>query len=166
MTPGLYTPPDCAQAYNDWKANCGPAALASLLRKTMAEVRDYFPRFPGKPWVNPTHIKAAMELAGVKYTATKKDETGQHVCPAYGLCFIQFDGPWSGDYAKILEAYRHTHWVAVSQTIGLPTRMYDINADGWLSQHDWGQTIEPRFMAENQKYTGTWWVRWACEVQI
>jgi hypothetical protein len=141
----LYDPPDSEGAFQLWKANCGPAAFAAILGRPVMDCRPFFPRFPARPWTNPTHMRAALTMAGVAHTVSKAPITR-------GLAFIQWEGPWSGNEARVLEAYRHTHWLAVAGGM-----LYDVNA-GWLTAADWERELVPLFLAHDRRYTG-WSVR-------
>lgn len=40
---GPWTPTDADEAHAEWKANCGPAALAALTGRTVNSLRRAFP---------------------------------------------------------------------------------------------------------------------------
>ena len=155
----LYSPVDTDDAWRGWKANCGPAAFAAVTRNPVGNVRSLFPLFPCKPWVNPTHMMGAMNEAGIRYEICKKDGTGQAYTPRYGLCFLQWDGPWIDQ--GINAAYRHTHWLGFCRHKN--PMVYDVNVKEWISSDDWEKHIYPLFVREKPQITG-WWIRWACEV--
>lgn len=160
----LYTPQDIAEAIDAWKANCGPAALAAVLGCPMAVVRDYFPRYPSKPWTNPTHMKAAIVASGYlpRLTIPSRIKQGRRL-PTHGVAFVQF---WSDaiEAMPVLRQYQHTHWIATHGESGAekPAMIYDINADGWIPPDDWKEELWPRF----QEATGATsiWIRTAYEV--
>ena len=161
----LIAPAGLQEAIAEWNANCGPAALAATLGVSMAAVRDFFPRFPAKPWCNPTHMVEAIRLAGRKYALTPYcHRIGRgRACPAHGVAFLQFSSP-EIDAMPVLAQYKKTHWVATFNEHGYdrPSVIYDINAGGWVSANDWHAHLWPRF----QEATGatTFWCRSAYEI--
>jgi hypothetical protein len=157
MTPALYTPPDVAEAAEKYGATCGPAALAAILQMPLMRLRRAFPGFPKKPWVNATTMLQALDHAKVRGVEKRKKEW-----PTYGLAFLQLDGPWTQPGVPVAVAYKHTHWVAVIQDD--ERRLYDINADGWLTQATWEATILPAIVAAMPEASGTYFVRWSCQV--
>lgn len=146
----MYTPPDIAEAYDEWKANCGPAALAALVGRPLAQVREAFPDFPAKPWANPTHMRAAL---------TRLDWSHRYCdgWPERGLAFIQWEGPWLDPGVPVGAAYRHTHWVAAAEG-----KVFDVNAGNWTTPDEWVTRIVPLFVTG--KVTG-WHVRCGLEAE-
>ena len=159
----LYSPPDVYDAYQSWRANCGPCSLAAVLGVPVADVRDYFPGFPARAFTNPTTMKAAIGAAGRAWRLTSLN----FYWPLNGLAFVQWEGPWTRPGVPIGAAYRHTHWVGVRSRNGagtdLPPAVYDVNADGWLTRPEWEAEIVSDLLAANRGATG-WHVRTGIEV--
>lgn len=149
----LYCPTDADEAHATWKANCGPAALAALLGWPVMATRRLFPRYPAQPWTNPTHMKAALDAAGVRHrnTATRVP---------HALWFIQWNGPWDAPGVPVTVAYRHTHWIAAARGL-----VYDVNAGEWISRAEWEAELVPHLLAATPKATG-WRVRTGIEVLL
>lgn len=155
MTPTAlrpWAPTDTDQAHAEWRANCGPAALAAVTGRTLAQVRRAFPSYPARPWTNPTHMRAALESLGVPHTLPK---LGPLDFPAFGLCFVQWEGPWLAPGVPVGAAYRNTHWVA---TAGAGKAVYDVNAGEWLRRAEWELEIVPLLLNHTKRATG-WHVR-------
>lgn len=160
MTDGtrLYEPDDIDKAHAEWKCNCGPAALAAILRIPATAVRPLFPLFPGKPWCNPTHMLTALGLTRMTW---EKNTVGRW--PEYGLCFLQIEGPWENPGVPVGVAYRHTHWIG---TAVLPScrMVYDVNGGQWTPLTWWEVNVMSLILQSNPKATG-WRVRTAIEVK-
>lgn len=152
----LYDPPDINIAHREWKANCGPCALAALLGVPVTAVRPYFPAFPEKPWCNPTGMKSALELAGVQHGRPEYPEE----FPRCGLAFLQLEGPWEAPGVPVTVAYRHTHWVAVRDRW-----VYDVNAGEWQIDAAWDEDTMSAVVAHTKRATG-WRVRTGLEVML
>jgi len=155
----LYCPSDVEAAYQEWGANCGPAALAAVLGVPLARVRRLFPEFARKPWVNPSTMWTALSLA--RRPARK---LGQQ-WPAYGLCHIQWEGPWLSPGVPIGAAYRHTHWIGAATSPAGRPMIYDINADAWLTMASWEQEVVSLITEMMPRATGGWHIRWSCAVE-
>lgn len=149
--PLLYCPPDADEARAVWRANCGPIALAALLGRPVMGVREFFPRFPKQPWTNPTHMKAALDLAGRRHRTTTTKVP-------LALWFIQWDGPWLAPGVPVTVAYRHTHWIAAARGL-----VYDANAGEWITRAEWEAEVVPHLLSYRQQATG-WRVRTGIEV--
>lgn len=166
MTVGLYTPPDRDEAWETWKCSCGPGALAALLSRKCEEVRDLFPGYERRGYANPTHLREALDLAGVKHHGIGAK------LPTRGLAFLQIEGPWTRPGVPVGAAYRHTHWVAVAAVeCARPVWIYDVNAEdlvdgpcgGWLPFEGWEQCVMPHIVTHYKGATG-WRVRLGIEV--
>jgi hypothetical protein len=118
-------------------------------------VRPLSPGHKQRKYANPTHLKEALGLAGVRYTVGSPQ-----VRPTFGLLFIQWGGPWLNPRVPIAQAYRHTHWIAVDGD-----HVYDLNAEGgWWLRQDWERDCAPWLMSHNPGCDGTWGVRTAISV--
>lgn len=157
MTPTAlkpWAPPDADQAFTEWRANCGPAALAAITGRTVGSLRRAFPEYPAKPWCNPTHMKAALDFIGMRHTTQKLDPLA---FAAPGLCFIQWEGPWLAPGVPVGAAYRNTHWIATAGPGG--AMVFDVNAGEWTTRGEWEADIVPLLVAHTKRATGGWYVR-------
>jgi hypothetical protein len=173
-----FTAADMEHAADDWSCNCGPAALAAICGLTLDEARPHFGAFPG--YTNPTLMRRALTAAGRRFTVQRTDvpftDPGDE-WPRWGLARIQWEGPWTQPGASPRWAYRHTHWVGVSQ--GKSSRgaglvdIWDVNtlgdgsplADGWGPLEWWSRDVVPLLTAGIPRATGGWHVTHAIEVQ-
>lgn len=156
----MIVPTDTEAAWHAWQANCGPAALAAILGKQVAEVRDAFPDFPAKPWCNPTAMRAALQSLRVAYDVRGGGSFGTDP-PRRGLAFIQWVGPWLDKGVPIAAAYRNTHWIAVDGS-----ERWDVNEpERWMPANEWATVMVARFKAEKPKISG-WFLRTAIELDV
>jgi hypothetical protein len=140
----MHYPPDIDAAFDAWQANCGPCALAALLDQSVGGIRPYFPGFETRRYTNPTHMQAALGLAGLTYRRLGPQR------PAHGLCFVQ----WGGHAHQPIRAqYRFTHWIAVSGD-----QVFEVNAPTLVSWDTWVRVM-PRIMSEAQRGDGTFTIR-------
>lgn len=149
----LYCPPDIYEAHAAWRANCGPCAFAALLGMTAESVRPYFVGFEKRRYVNPTHMKAALDAAGLRHRTTTKRAP-------HALWFIQWEGPWLNPGVPIGVTYRNTHWIASSRGL-----VYDVNAGEWITRAEWEADVVPHMLAATPRSTG-WRVRAGIEVVL
>lgn len=156
MTTALYAPTDILGAYESWRANCGPAAVAAILGFEVNDLRECFPLYPEKAWANPTLIRTVLTLHKVRHRNTDRSRRGGW--PMWGLAFLQFEGPWLADGVSPAVAYRHTHWVAVSDRT-----VFDVNAGQWIPGAEWRADIMPLLQDATPKATG-WHLRLGIEV--
>lgn len=154
----LYEPADVIEAHDEWKCNCGPAALAAVLRIPCKAVRPLFPLFPARPWCNPTHMQTALGLTRAKW---RKSPGG--TWPAYGLCFLQIEGPWENPGVPIWVAYGHTHWIGAAEWAGY-RMVYDVNGGQWTPVAWWEENVMALILRSNKRATG-WRLRAAIEVE-
>ena len=145
----LSYPPDIDEAYDQWRASCGPCALAALLGMKVQEVRRYLPGVEQRVYCNVTQLKAALDAAGVHYRSI-----GPRL-PKRGLVFVQ----WSGhDDKPIKVQYRFTHWVAIeAETV------FEVNAPELVSWAAW-QRVMPKLMQEEGQGDGSYRIRAGLEV--
>jgi hypothetical protein len=167
----LYTPPDVEQAILAWDANCGPAALAAILRQPLAAVRSLLAGFPRRGYMNPTQMLAALELAHCTVSHVQRG-VGQP-WPSYGLGFVQWHGPWMDPGRPVAAAYRRTHWIGLAETSTYGRMVYDINCwdindqrGDWVPVAWWEQEIVPMITAEISRATCDWHLRWTCAVSL
>jgi hypothetical protein len=153
----LFSPPDVEQASDEWGANCGPAALAAITGRTLAQVRPVVEAsdFEQRGYMNPTHVKTALSALGLRFTVH-----GSWV--RRGLLFVQWGGPWLKPGVPIGAAYRNTHWIAVDGAW-----VYDVNAShtahgGWIMRSAWDRPdvgLAAWIMQHTPRCDGTWTVR-------
>lgn len=158
---------DCDRAHEDWGCNCGPAALAAICNLTLDEVRPHMILFEQKRYTNPTMMIAALQSMGRKYNKTGHKSVLDY--PFYGLCLVQWEGPWCDPKAHKLARYRYTHWVGACR---LPTKseagIFDVNClnngSGWCRFADWVLRIVPHLTSQYKRATGGWHFATAIEV--
>lgn len=142
-------PADIEEANEIWKANCGPASVAAILNRPVNDVRELFNGFEKRGYTNVTHIKQALDRAGVKHRSIGPK------LPGHGLAFIQ----WGGHEKKpVIVQYRFTHWIAVD---GLA--VFEVNAPHLTTFESW-EEIMPEAIKEEGHGNGTFTVRAGIEV--
>lgn len=167
-----FTASDVARANAAWLCSCGPCALAAILDLTLDEVRPHFmPAFPG--YTNLTRMRRALEAAGRQFRVERCDhpfiEPGRE-WPSWGLCRIQWHGPWTQPGANPRWAYTHTHWIAAWRAAPAIC-VFDVNAmeyeddNGWLPLSDWSACTVPRLTADIKRATGGWHLTHSIEVE-
>lgn len=154
----FYVPPDTIEAYDVWGANCGPAALAALTRRTVMSLREHCQ--PWKGYLSLASMLGALWSVKVAHHVHRRDFklTGKaHDPTRFGgrLSLIQWGGPWLREGIHPSAALCRTHWVAVRHR---PLCVYDVNADDWQDPEDW-EYVARTIMAEVPRCDGTWTVR-------
>lgn len=147
-----------------WNPNCGPTALATICGLTLDEVRPLFgPKWPG--YTNPTAMRNALRASGLQWT-----EIEPPTWPRWGLCRIQWEGPWTQPGVPIRARYRYTHWIGAAREPRSDEQgVWDVNAlengTGWCSREIWSERLAPVLAADHDKRaTGDWHVTHAIEV--
>lgn len=167
-----FTQEDGERAHKEWGANCGPGALAAIMGMTLDEVRPHLGDFERKGYTNPTLMNFALRSIGRRWRtqvlAGTAGGTSTDGWPTYGLCRIQWEGPWMDPGVPIRARYRQTHWVGAQRGkrgIGI----FDINAmnngTGWCSLEDWTGTIVPAILQLYPRANGRWHITHAIEVE-
>ena len=153
MDSGLYVPRDVDEAGAAWGANCGPAALAALLGREVAGVRELVQPFKG--YMTPTAMQAALDRAGAAWVKAKVAPGWRGNSGGRALVFIQFEGPWTRPGVPARAAYQHTHWIASAGPL-----VYDVNfvPDRWDTWAAWERTVFRLLRAHDPRITG-WSVR-------
>ncbi|MGE4340334.1 MAG: hypothetical protein AB7E55_30950 [Pigmentiphaga sp.] len=162
--PPRFTAQDAEHAFDTWGSNCGPAALAAIAGLTLDEVRPHMGDFEAKHYTNPTLMWAAMKSAGLHWR-TNRTPTAW---PKYGLCRVQWEGPWTAPGVPIRVRYRHTHWVGAARVNGQVV-VFDVNAlgngTGWCSLKDWSEILVPWILRECvPRANGQWHLTHVAEV--
>lgn len=164
-----FTAADQDAANQAWGANCGPGALAAIAGLTLDEVRPALVGFDKKRYTNPAMMFGALDRLRIKY----KPEVGiiypvgPSGWPRYGLCRIQWEGPWTKPGVPPRVAYRYTHWVGAQHgysSVGI----FDINAmgsGGWIGLNDWADELVPWLLnALYKKASGLWHITHSIEI--
>ncbi len=135
-------------AHDEWGFNCGPASLATMAGLKPAEVRGLLPNFEQKRYTNPTMMLQALKALGigVQHAGDSQKLT------QYGICRIQWEGPWTQPGAPAKWAYTKTHWIGAFVIRGYP-RVYDVN-DDWQEMVDWEKNTVPALTATIERATG------------
>lgn len=158
-----FTLEEAAAAFDEWGANCGPAAIAAITGRTLAEVRPFLGDFEAKRYTNPTLMWETLDRLGVAYRRKSPLEW-----PTWGLVRIQWHGPWTAPGVPARVAYRQTHWVGAAKKDGA-VGVFDVNAlgngSGWCSLDDWGERLVPWILRECvPKADGRWSLTHSVEV--
>lgn len=161
-----FTLSDLERAHDEWSANCGPGALAAICGLTLDEVRHTFEAngFDTKHYTNPTMMFGVLRKIGVRWILMSTQEW-----PRWGLCRIQWEGPWTQPGVPIRARYRYTHWVGAATDPGRGVGIFDINVlsngSGWCSLDDWSTHVAPVLAKDHDKRaTGGWHITHAIEV--
>lgn len=152
----LFTPGDIEQCFEEWRATCGPAALAAILMVPVQHTRPLLPAYRG--WVTQSMMRGALSMSGAAFRQLASAEW-----PAYGLSWIQLFGPWCDPGRPKVARYKHTHWVA-SWIRGADCAIFDVNAGEWLPLFEWGKIID-QIVASHRGATG-WSIERAWEVAV
>jgi len=155
-----FTCDEAEQAYKGWRFNCGPGAIAAVVRLKPDELRHHLGDFERKGYTNPTLMFQILRSLGVGWRTLDRG-----VWPAYGLVRIQWHGPWMNEGVPIQARYRHTHWVAHRdrpdiKIIGGYHEVFDINCvgvGGWISREEWKLAFVPWLLPQVEpKCDGNW----------
>lgn len=169
---------DADSAHEEWRCNCGPAALAAVLNLTLDEVRPFVCGAgfgPKSAYMSPTMMKQAIMLAG----ARRNENVIAGVLieamkfPKHGLARIQWEGPWTMPGANPKWAYRHTHWIASFPTVAgsindailaaLDPILFDVNG-GLMRFAVWERDVVPHITKSIPRADGDWHVAHSWEV--
>lgn len=160
------------RANDEWGANCGPAALAAIMGMTLDEVRPHMGDFERKRYTNPTLMFGALRSIGAEWRALPRKDGAVWDWPRYGLCRVQWEGPWTASGVPIRVRYRHTHWIGVcapdlkySSAIGI----FDVNCLsnglGWVSRLDWEVMVVPWLLKRCEpRASGKWHLTHVIEI--
>lgn len=163
---------DAIRAADEWGANCGPGALAAICGLTLDEVRPHMGDFESKGYTNPTLMFAAIKSVCPGRYSTKVMRTAGRAgwdWPRYGLCRVQWEGPWMKPGVPFGARYARTHWIGSCALSNDDIGVFDINAinngAGWVSLDEWRAVIVP-FILKNAvpRADGGWHLTHAIEV--
>lgn len=143
------------EANREWGANCGPGALAAILKMSMDDLRPHMGDFEKKHYTNPKLMFQILDRLKVNWRR-------KTTLVSYGLVRIR----WEGEGTSL----RDTHWIGVNAkhpTIGI----FDINAlgndTGWCSFDDWRNIVAPHIIKECvPKGNGKWHITHAIEIEL
>jgi hypothetical protein len=159
-------------------ASCGPAALAALLERPLASIRDAFPNNTAtRTWTTLQMMDRALAALGVRHSATPwalSLESAKQ-WPRRGVVLIQFRGGWDAMPVDHAAQLQRSHWIAVKPR-GEQSAVFDVNAvEGsgilswgwWQPRKDWERVCAPALAAGfGKKATGAWWVRAGFEIAL
>ena len=146
-----YTPKESEQAWRNWRANCGPHAIAAACGVRLDAVGELLEDFPG--WMNPTTMKKTLlklkwvqkvETVGPKSRVDfvwKKERDQARIIRGTGrrIARIQWEGPWLDPGKPPAQAYSWTHWVALRDGYVLDTV---ISAIDWVEETRWKTLLD------------------------
>lgn len=172
ISPPRFNMDDMVRASDEWGANCGPGALAAICGMTLDEVRHHVGDFETKRYTNPTLMFASLRSTGVRWLnkPLRCGGKGGWDWPRYGLCRVQWEGPWTKPGVPMRARYRHTHWIGSCARSNDDIGVFDINAlangSGWSSLKDWREILVPWLLSEvAPNADGKWHLTHAIEVE-
>jgi len=161
-----FTAADVARAHATWSCNCGPSALAAITGLTLDEVRPHMGDFEQRGYTNPTLMRSALRSIGRPWVEIDPRE---RPWPRWGLCRIQFLGPWTEPGVPMRARYRFTHWIGAASRGAGDVGVWDVNAigngTGWCARSDWERVIVPELVAGYRRANGGWHITHAIEVE-
>lgn len=169
ISPPRFSAEDAGRAHEEWGANCGPAAIAAICGLTLDELRPHMGDFERKRYTNPTLMWAVLRNIGVAFSYSG-GHLGRAAWPRYGLCRVQWEGPWTAPGVPPRAAYRHTHWVGAARDSEKGTGVFDVNAmgngTGWCALQDWQQSLVPWILEQCEpRASGGWHFTHVVEVR-
>jgi len=171
MTGPLRNIVDLDEAYDAWRATCGPTALAAALDlERVNDLRDAFAPFPG--YCTITKMREAIARAGAKvhrsWTRPSAEVFESWKTPGPRLVLmLQFSGPWN-DIPRAAARYRHCVAIdrAIHPTGHAPVTMLwvgDINVPTiWSPWPAWRSRDVPELAPK--RWDGELIITWAAEV--
>ena len=165
-----FTEQDAKRAFDEWRANCGPVALAAIVGMTLDQVRPHMGDFESKAYTNPALMFDVLKGIGAKfsYMTPAKALPPRKGWPRSGLVRIQWEGPWTLPDATKHTRHRHTHWVG-GQGSQSSYAVFDVtcmnNGTGWCSLQDWISVIAPHLMARYPRASGRWHITHSIEIE-
>lgn len=167
-----FTLADLERANDEWGCNCGPGALAAICDLTLDEARRHIVGFDTKRYTSPTMMFSALQSVGRPWQRVQTSQlsgAAAHM-PWWGLCRIQWHGPWTAEGANPRWAYRQTHWIgAAKRKLDGAIGVFDVNAmgngTGWCSLEDWSAVVAPSLTSNIKRATGGWHITHAIEIE-
>lgn len=114
---------DAKRAHAEWGCNCGPAALAAVLGKTLDEIRPFMGPFEQRSYTNISNMREAIAAAGGRIVRSYESWPPVGV----GLVRIQWGGPWIANGKPARWAATATHWIAAYRTRESHLYVFDVN---------------------------------------
>lgn len=151
----LFAPPDVDEQHRIWRANCGPASVAAVLHKPIADVRRLIEaaqggRFAG--YMHAGHLVDVLRMSHLGPVQRKIDQRGVRDWPVgLGLAVLQIDGPWCDPHVPYKARFAYTHIVASS---GGGDVIYDVNAGAWLARGVWDSEVMVELVRDTKRATG------------
>lgn len=163
-----FTIDDAERANTEWGANCGPGAIAAVCGLTLDELRPHMGDFESKHYTNPTLMWEVLRNIGVRFSY-RGGQFGKSNWPRFGLCRVQWTGPWTRPDVPARAAYRHTHWIGAARDAAKGVAVFDINmmanGSGWASLGDWSSSLVPWLLEECEpRADGDWYLTHVVEV--
>ena len=113
------------------------------------------------------HESVETLIARLPEEAIKFRYTFDMFGPAFGLCRVQWEGPWTAPGVPIRVRYRHTHWVAVD-TLDGEVWIFDVNCmcvGGWVQLAEWRDSVVTWLLKECEPQAdGKWHLTHVIEV--
>jgi hypothetical protein len=133
MKPLKYTEEDSKRANKEWKATCGPHAIAAACEVSLEQVREGMLKAAVnyRGWMSPTQVTRTLLTLGRVHNYASGLKT-QDLCE--GINRVQWEGKWLNPGVPARVAYFHTHLVAQFQGVVLCTCC--INHE-WVPLEDW-----------------------------
>lgn len=154
-------------ASDAWNFNCGPAAVCAVSGLNPSTIRPHLGDFESKGYTNPTLMYSILGSIGIKWRGRVNSVNGLPDWPSFGLCRIQWAGPWTRDGVPIAARYRKTHWVA-SHRRDHHLYVFDVNAmvvGGWITFERWHTRLVPWLLEQCEpKASGQWWITHALSI--
>lgn len=160
---------DGRAASDEWTFNCGPGALCGVLNMTPTEIRPHLLDFETKGYTNPTLMFDILKGLQIRHRliARTDDPTHPTIWPRFGLCRVQWHGPWTRPGVPMKVRYRQTHWIGVSSEEG-GRMIFDINAmqvGGWITEETWSSSLVPWLLPHvSPKADGRWHLTHSIEI--
>jgi hypothetical protein len=116
-----FTLDDAQRARDEWNFSCGPAALAVVSGLTLQDLRPQMGDFESKGYTNPTLMFDCLNRLGINWKPRKArgptgwHSDGLHVWPRFGLCRVQWEGPWMAPGVPIRPGCDRGSWVSLDR---------------------------------------------------
>lgn len=130
MRPLVFNQQDSDRAHKEWKASCGPHAIAAACGKNLDEVRAVLVNFKG--WMSPTMVSNALGALGMTDILYQTKLKTDALCN--GINRVQWEGKWLNPGVPAKVAYFHTHLVAHFYGFVLCTTCLDAE---WIPVANW-----------------------------
>jgi hypothetical protein len=136
-----FTEADSERANKEWKASCGPHAIAAAFGLSLEEVRPACIAAGFRGWMNPTQVSQVLVRLG-KVTSLRSGLKTAELCN--GINRIQWEGKWLNPGVPARVAYKHTHYVAHFSGFVLCT---GCECAKWITASSWRHfllNVEPK----------------------